>query len=123
MSTAVVKSFAKPDQVLDMERGRIDIVALGAAGVGRATFAPGWRWAEHEKPAVGATGNFCDVPHVAYQASGRLHVVMSDGQEFETEAGQVVVLPAGHDGWVVGDEPVTLIDFGALIPMEAAAAV
>lgn len=114
MSTVQQKSFGAPDQTVAMERGRIDVVAIGAAGVGRATFEPGWRWSLHEKPAVGATGDFCEVPHFAYQASGRLHIVMRDGSEFDTNAGDIVVLPEGHDGWVVGDEAVVLIDFAAV---------
>jgi hypothetical protein len=36
---------------------------------------------------------------------------MTDGQEFDSHAGQVLTLPAGHDGWVVGDEPVVAIDW------------
>jgi hypothetical protein len=36
---------------------------------------------------------------------------MQDGTEFESVAGEVAVLPSGHDAWVVGDEPVVLIDW------------
>jgi hypothetical protein len=36
--------------------------------------------------------------------------VMKDGREIEATAGQVSFLPAGHDAWVVGDEPAVLID-------------
>ena len=45
------------------------------------------------------------------QASGRLHVVMQDGTEFDTVAGDVVVVPSGHDAWVVGEESVVLINW------------
>lgn len=35
-------------------------------------------------------------------------------KEFDSHAGQVTTLPVGHDAWVVGNEPVVLIDwFGA----------
>jgi hypothetical protein len=114
MPGVFAKNFNDADERIPMARGMIEIVALGDAGVGRATFEPGWRWSVDEKPAVGSTEDYCAVPHVAYQATGRLHIVMSDGTEFDTNAGDVVVLPAGHDGWVVGDETVTLIDFGGL---------
>ncbi len=53
MSDPQSKSLNTPDQVLNMERGRIDIVEIAGGGVGRATFQPGWKWSEHEKPAVG----------------------------------------------------------------------
>jgi hypothetical protein len=36
---------------------------------------------------------------------------MSDGSEFESGPGTVSVLPQGHDAWVVGNEPVVLIDW------------
>jgi quercetin dioxygenase-like cupin family protein len=112
--TREVKSMSTPDQVLNMERGRIDIVSIAGGGVGRATFEPGWRWSEHEKPAVGATGNFCEVPHFVYLVSGRLHIVMDNGDQFDLAAGDVATLPAGHDGWVVGDEPAVMLDFGGV---------
>jgi quercetin dioxygenase-like cupin family protein len=108
-----VASLDAPDQVLDMERGRFDIVRIAGGGVGRATFQPGWRWSEHEKPVVGG-GDYCDVPHFVYVAAGRLHVVMADGSAFELKRGDIATIPAGHDGWVVGDEPVTMIDFGGV---------
>ena len=36
---------------------------------------------------------------------------MSDGKQLESVAGDVTALPSGHDPWVIGDEPVVLIDF------------
>jgi hypothetical protein len=36
---------------------------------------------------------------------------MDDGMEFECQAGNVCLIAPGHDAWVVGDEPVTLVDF------------
>jgi hypothetical protein len=30
---------------------------------------------------------------------------MTDGDEFVMEPGDVFAIPAGHDSWVVGDEP------------------
>ena len=43
--------------------------------------------------------------------SGRLHAVMADGAEFEAGPGDVTALPHGHDAWVVGDEPVVVVDW------------
>lgn len=114
MQAARVKSFNTPDEVLSMDRGKIEVLAVDGGGVGRATFQPGWKWSEHEKPVVRG-GDFCEVPHFAYQASGKLHIVTRDGDEFDTNAGDLVILPAGHDGWVVGNEPVVLLDFGAVV--------
>ena len=36
---------------------------------------------------------------------------MSDGTEFEIGPGDVSYLPSGHDAWVVGNEPVVLVDW------------
>ena len=33
------------------------------------------------------------------------------GSEFDAVPGQVTALPSGHDAWVVGDEPVIVIDW------------
>jgi len=36
---------------------------------------------------------------------------MSGGEEFEVGPGEVTSLPSGHDAYVVGDDPVILVDF------------
>lgn len=36
---------------------------------------------------------------------------MDDGSEAEIGPGDVFVIPAGHDAWVVGDEPYVGRDF------------
>jgi hypothetical protein len=36
---------------------------------------------------------------------------MHDGTEFDAVAGEVTALPHGHDAWVVGDEPVVVVDW------------
>jgi hypothetical protein len=114
MPAPQVKSLERPDDTLDMERGHFDIVHIAGAGVGRATFQLGWKWSTHEKPAVRAEGDFCEVPHFVYVAAGQLHIVTADGSEFDLKQGDVATLPAGHDGWVVGDVPVVMLDFGAV---------
>jgi hypothetical protein len=38
-------------------------------------------------------------------------VVMADGSEFDARPGDVTALPQGHDAWVVGDEPVVVVDW------------
>jgi hypothetical protein len=61
------------------------------------------------KPLAGT--EWCEAPHFQYHAAGTLHIVMADGEEFDAIAGDITALPAGHDAWVVGDEPVVVIDF------------
>jgi hypothetical protein len=36
---------------------------------------------------------------------------MDDGTERDFKAGDVSLLEAGHDAWVVGNEPVVVVDF------------
>ncbi len=36
---------------------------------------------------------------------------MADGTSFDAVPGQVTAWPSGHDAWVVGDEPVVIVDW------------
>ena len=107
---AELKKLSAPDEVRTFERGRMEVVKIGGGVVGRATFEPGWRWSEHVKPIAGT--ELCMAPHFMYQESGRMRVRMADGKEFESGPGDVIVIPPGHDAWVVGDEAVKGIDWG-----------
>ena len=49
--------------------------------------------------------------HFQYHVSGKLAIRMDDGREFVAGPGQVTALPSGHDAWVVGDEPVVVVDW------------
>jgi hypothetical protein len=109
MAKAEQKDFKSPDETRKFEKGKLDLLNIGGGVVGRLTLEPGWRWSKHVKPIAGT--KLCEAPHFQYQVSGRLHVVMSDGTEFETGPGQVAAVPSGHDAWVVGDQPVVLIDW------------
>jgi hypothetical protein len=44
-----------------------------------------------------------------------LKILMDDGTEFEARAGDVSLLPSGHDAWVIGNEPVIIVDFQGMI--------
>ncbi len=109
MAKAERKDLSSPDEVRTFEKGKLDLVKIGGGVVGRLTLQPGWRWSRHVKPTAGT--EWCEAPHFQYHVSGRIHVVMSDGTEFEVGAGEITALPQGHDAWVVGDEPVVLIDW------------
>ncbi len=49
-----------------------------------------------------------------YIISGRIKVVVDDGEEEEFGPGDAAVIPPGHNAWVVGNEPVVGIDFTGL---------
>lgn len=108
-----VKGFGKPDEVRSFEKGKVELVKIGGALVGKATFQPGWRWSKHVKPI--AKTKSCEAPHFQYQLSGTMHVVTDDGTEKEIKAGEVLMIGAGHDAWVVGNEAVVVVDFQGMV--------
>jgi hypothetical protein len=109
MASAEHKGFASPDEVRPFEKGKAELLNMGGGVIGKLTLQPGWRWSEHVKPIAGT--EWCEAPHFQYHVSGTLHVVMADGTEFDAKAGDVTALPSGHDAWVVGDEPVVVVDW------------
>ncbi|MBV8445224.1 MAG: cupin domain-containing protein [Candidatus Dormibacteraeota bacterium] len=102
-------TFAEPKETREFELGRLDLVEVGGGLVGRLTLQPGWRWSEHVRPIAGT--EWCDAPHFQYHVSGTMHIKMADGAEWDSGPGDVTNLPAGHDAWVVGDEPVVVVDW------------
>jgi hypothetical protein len=113
MANMEVKSFGAPDEVRNFDKGKLDLVEIGGAVFGRGFFQPGWRWSTSVKPI--AKTKCCEAPHFQYHVSGVLHVMMDDGSEKDCKAGDVSLLPTGHDAWVVGNEPAVVIDFQGMI--------
>jgi quercetin dioxygenase-like cupin family protein len=113
MSKLEVKNTNTPDETRTFEKGKIDLVKVGGTTIGRAVFQPGWRWSTHVKPI--AKTKSCEAPHLQYTVSGTLHVLMDDGTERDIKAGEVALIPPGHDGWVVGNEPVIMVDFQGMV--------
>lgn len=107
------KSFTTPDEVRTFPKGKLELINIGGAVVGRATFEPGWKWSTSLQPLVKTKS--CEAPHFQYHVSGTLKILMDDGTEFVCKAGDVSLLPEGHDGWVIGDEPVVVVDFQGMI--------
>jgi len=110
---AEVMNFGEPDEVRNFPKGHLDLINIGGATVGRGVFEPGWRWSESVKPI--AKTDSCEAAHFQYQISGVMKVIMDDGTELECRAGDVSLLPPGHDAWVVGDEPVIVVDFQGMV--------
>jgi hypothetical protein len=88
---------------------QVDVVPAGSGRVKRAVYPPGFRWSKDLKPAIGT--ELCKHAHVGFLARGRIAGEYADGCRFDFAAPQVVVIEAGHDGWVVGDEAAVLIEF------------
>ena len=106
----VLKRFEQPDEIRHMEKGRFEIVRVGAVTIGRATYQPGWKWSTHVGPSVGATR--CAVEHVGMVLSGVATAAFDDGRVVALRAGQLFYIPPlSHDSWVVGDEPYVSLHF------------
>jgi hypothetical protein len=106
---AEIKAFGAPDEVRQFPLGRLELVTVHGATIGRAVFQPGWRWATSVQALAGTRS--CEAPHFQYHVSGVLRVRMDDGHEFDCGPGAVSMLPAGHDAWVIGTEPAVVVDF------------
>jgi hypothetical protein len=113
MGKMEVKSFNTSDENRSFDKGKLDLLKFGGAVVGRAVFQPGWRWSTSLKQL--AKTNSCEAPHFQYHVSGVLHIVMDDGTEKDCKAGDISFVPSGHDAWVVGNEPVVVVDFQGMI--------
>jgi hypothetical protein len=109
MKTINKKSLDKPEETRKFPKGQVEVVTIGDVTFGRGTFLPGWKWSESVKPI--AKTDSCQAPHTQFHISGRLHVKMDDGTEMEYGPGDVGVIPPGHDAWVVGNDPVIVVDF------------
>jgi hypothetical protein len=87
---AEMKSFTKPDEVRTFPKGKLELVNIGGAVVGRATFQPGWKWSTSLQPIVKTKS--CEASHFQYHVSGTLKILMDDGTEFVCKAGDVSLL-------------------------------
>lgn len=93
----------------DVGRVRLEVGRAGAARVKRMIYPPGFRWSVDMRPAVST--DLCMHAHVGFLAHGEIHIEYADGCVVEHKAPQIIAIDPGHDGWVVGTEPVVLIEF------------
>jgi hypothetical protein len=88
---------------------RLDVGPAGSARVKRMIYPPGFRWSKDMKRVVGT--DLCMHAHAGFLAHGEIHIEYADGCVVEHKAPQIVSIEPGHDGWVVGKEPVVIIEF------------
>lgn len=108
-----LKTFDLPEEVRAFDKGKVELVKVAGATIGRATFEPGWKWSTCVKPI--AKTDSCQAAHFGYQVSGTMTTRMDDGTEKTSKAGDVLNIPPGHDAWVVGKEPVVIVDFQGMV--------
>jgi len=115
-----VKNLDKPDERREFPNGHTDVLNLPGLTFAVATYEPGWRWSEHIAQIAGTKS--CQLHHNAFVMSGRARVRMDgDGSEHDIGPGDIVVIPPGHDAWVVGDQPLVLYGFTGSAPLYAEA--
>jgi len=88
---------------------RLEVGRAGEARVKRMVYPPGFRWSVDMKPIVGTA--LCMHAHVGFLVSGEIHIEYADGCVVEHKAPQILAIEPGHEGWVVGKEPVVVIEF------------
>ena len=113
MPAIVRRNLAEPDEVRELPLAHTAIMRVGSHLIGRGVLQPGWRWSTHMGPAMGT--ELCPVHHLQLLQSGRFAFRMADGEEIVLEPGDIADIPPGHEAWVVGDEPVVLLDIAGNI--------
>lgn len=117
MSTTTIPTFNRSLQKAHLSHlepdihGRIEkrTAELDGVSVTEVTFGVGARWSEDLKDYAGTSS--CQLPHVALVLSGTLRVVSDDGTQEDFTAGDVMLLPPGHDAWSLGDQPARFVEF------------
>ncbi len=107
------KSFDRPDDARQFPHGTGTFVEVGSLAIGRAVLQPGWRWSTDLKPAVGT--ELCELHHLHVLVAGRMAFQTADREVHEFEPNDVMDIAPGHDAWVVGEEPVVLLDISGNI--------
>jgi uncharacterized cupin superfamily protein len=90
---------------------REDVVREGVHGISKQDVQLDTVKVKNVRFEVGAATKGCMHAHVAYVLSGSIAIRMTDGSEEVFAAGDVMMLPPGHDAWTVGDEPCEFIEF------------
>ena len=110
----VARSFEGPDKTVSMQHGSLEVVNVAGTGgwVSRLAMHPGWRWTTDMGPMAGT--ETCQTRHVGYCLEGSLHVALDDGATLDINAGDLFVIPPGHDAWVNGEQTCTILDWGSM---------
>ena len=88
------------------------VVELGDVTVTRQVLEPGWRWSTHVRPHVGT--EWCQARHVGIVLSGRFAFRLEDGTTVELGPDDVYEIPPGHDGYVIGHEPMVALEWAGI---------
>ena len=110
MIDIILKQFDSPDQVREFDKGKFEIIDMEKMTIGKATYAPGWKWSIDVSPLSGT--QFCEVEHLGMVLSGSATVAFESGEIYTLKKGDIFyVSPLPHDSWVVGDDEYVSLHF------------
>ena len=87
----------------------LNLLRVGSLSIGRGTSAAPLAMVDPHRTAPDQPSR--QIHHVQLLLSGRFAIQMEDGEYAEIEPNDVFDVPPGHDVWVLGDEPVVVVDF------------
>lgn len=106
--SVTAKDISQAADVREFPKGRMQVVRMGGAAIGKATFEPGFKWSECIGPIVGSES--CPLEHLGVVLKGELHVVMDDGTEFDIRSGEAIHIMPGHDALNLGSEDCEVLE-------------
>lgn len=115
LTKPVIKSFDAPDDALTFDKARINVIKVEDKAFTRLSLEPGFTCTSLLKPEEKESG-YCEAPHLGYLISGKIHLKMKDGSEYDINAGSIVDIPGGHEGWVEGNSPAVILDLKGEAP-------
>jgi class 3 adenylate cyclase len=110
------KNLDVPDERLQLEGVAADIVQVGETSISRNVYQPGAHCALGGRLLAGdvRAAQSCQAHHTGIVTAGQLRVEMDDGSRIDLGPNEVFDVPPGHDGWVVGQEPVHTINWSGV---------
>jgi class 3 adenylate cyclase len=110
------KSLDTPDEQFRNEGIAADVVQVGDAAIARHIFQPGAHCALGGGRMAGShrADKSCYAAHTGLILSGQLHVEMDDGSTLDVGPNDVYNIPPGHDGWVIGDQPLQAVNWAGV---------
>ena len=103
------KNFNNSDETKSNPYFKVETIKIGDTTFQRQTFQPGWKWTKDVKPLMKT--DLCPLHHKGVLLSGKLHIVLENGDKLDAIPGDAIIIPPRHDAWVIGKEPAVFINF------------